>query len=52
MLLKPTENRTSSEKAVFTMNNIATSHGAQPLLAKRLNAVIKLKIPRNPKCGG
>ncbi len=36
MLLNPIENRTSNEKTVFTMNNIATNQGAQPLFTKRL----------------
>ena len=42
----------TKENAVITMNRLAINHGAQTLFAKRLYAVIKLRIPINPRCGG
>ena len=52
MLVKPIEKSTSSANAEFTMNKLATKHGAQPRLKNKLYATIRLRIPRKPRCGG
>lgn len=50
-LLKPMEKIVQRENVVATTNKMKTSHVAQPLFVRTLNAVIRLKIPIKARCG-